>query len=193
MSHRKKSCNFAAAKIVYMCSLEHFDIDLKALSEGETPLQWELDDQYFGALDGAEVQSGALHVSGSIRKATGFYELRLGISGTVRIPCDRCLDPMEQPIDTSLRLVVKLGSEYQEQDDIIVVDENEGILHTAWFIYESVALAIPIQHVHQPGDCNAAMSEKLAELSAARSSDEEAKDTTDPRWQALLKLKETVK
>jgi hypothetical protein len=37
------------------------------------------------------------------------------------------------------------------------------------------------------------MSEKLAELSAARSSDEEAKDTTDPRWQALLKLKETVK
>ena len=172
-----------------MCSLERLDIDLKALSKDETFLQWDLDDEFFGALDGAEVQSGALHVSGSIRKATGFYELQLDISGTVRIPCDRCLDPMEQSIDTSLQLVAKLGSEYQEQDDIIVVDETEGILHTAWFIYESVALAIPIQHVHQPGDCNAAMSEKLAELSAARSSDEEAEKAIDPRWEALKKLK----
>ena len=103
-----------------MCSLERFKIDLKALTEDVTPLQWELDDQYFGALDDAEVQGGALHVSGSIRKAVGFFELQLAISGTVRIPCDRCLDLMDQPIDTSLQLIVRLGSESAEQDDIIV-------------------------------------------------------------------------
>ena len=70
----KKVCNFAAAKEVCMCSLERFNIDLKALTEDVMPLEWELDDQYFSALDGAEVQGGALHVSGSIRKAVGFYE-----------------------------------------------------------------------------------------------------------------------
>ena len=185
----KKVCNFAAAKEVCMCSLERFNIDLKALTEDVMPLEWELDDQYFSALDGAEVQGGALHVSGSIRKAVGFYELQLAISGTVRIPCDRCLDPMDQPIETELQLVVKLGSEYSEQDDIIVVDESEGTLDTSWFIYEAIALAIPIQHVHQPGDCNVAMSEKLKELSAARSSNEDAEKAVDPRWEALLKLK----
>jgi len=171
-----------------MCSLEQFKIDLKALAEDVTSLDYELTDQYFQALSDAEIKSGALHVSGSIRKAVGFFELQLGISGTVQVPCDRCLDMMTQPIDTELRLVVKLGEEYSEQDDVIVVDEREAVLDTSWLIYETIALAVPIQHVHQPGDCNVAMSERLSELSAARSSDADAKET-DPRWDALKQLK----
>ena len=173
-----------------MCSLEQFKIDLKALAEDVTSLDYELTDQYFQALNDAEIKSGALHVSGSIRKAVGFFELQLGISGTVQVPCDRCLDMMTQPIDTELRLVVKLGEEYSEQDDVIVVDEREAVLDTSWLIYETIALAVPIQHVHQPGDCNVAMSERLSELSAARSSDADANEREiDPRWSALKGLK----
>jgi uncharacterized metal-binding protein YceD (DUF177 family) len=172
-----------------MCNLERFDIDLKALTEVETPLVWDLDDQYFQSLEDAQVHEGSLHVSGAIRKSVGFFELLLHIGGTVRIPCDRCLELMDQPIETDLHLTVKLGSEYQEVDDVITVDENEGILQTAWLIYESIALAVPIQHVHQPGDCNDAMMRVLNEHSAARSSDADAK-VMDPRWEALLKLKE---
>ena len=173
-----------------MCSLEQFKIDLKALAEDVTSLDYELTDQYFQALSDAEIKSGALHVSGFIRKAVGFFELQLGISGTVQVPCDRCLDMMTQPIDTELRLVVKLGEEYSEQDDVIVVDEREAVLDTSWLIYETIALAVPIQHVHQPGDCNVAMSERLSELSAARSSDADANEREiDPRWSALKGLK----
>jgi uncharacterized metal-binding protein YceD (DUF177 family) len=171
-----------------MCYLERFDIDLKALTDEVTPLSWELDDQYFNALEEVQVQGGSLHVSGSIRKTVGFFELLLHTVGTVRIPCDRCLEMMDQPIVADLRLVVKLGAEYNEDDDIITVDENKGVLNTAWFIYESIALAVPIQHVHQPGDCNDAMMRVLQEHSAARSSDADAKEI-DPRWEALRKLK----
>jgi len=171
-----------------MCYLERFDIDLKALTDEVTPLSWELDDQYFNALEEVQVQGGSLHVSGSIRKTVGFFELLLHTVGTVRIPCDRCLEMMDQPIVADLRLVVKLGAEYNEDDDIITVDENKGVLNTAWFIYESIALAVPIQHVHQPGDRNDAMMRVLQEHSAARSSDADAKEI-DPRWEALRKLK----
>ena len=171
-----------------MCYLERFDIDLKALTDEVTPLSWELDDQYFNALEEVQVQGGSLHVSGSIRKTVGFFELLLHTVGTVRIPCDRCLEMMDQPIVAELRLVVKLGAEYNEDDDIITVDENKGVLNTAWFIYESIALAVPIQHVHQPGDCNDAMMRVLQEHSAARSSDADDKEI-DPRWEALSKLK----
>ena len=177
-----------------MCSLEQFKVDLKALTEDITPLEYNLDDSYFTALDGAEIQSGSLHVSGSIRKAVGFFELQVNISGTVQIPCDRCLDMMAQPIETELSQVVKLipygvEEDSNRQDDIIYVDENEGILDIAWFIYESIALAVPIQHVHQPGDCNDAMMRMLEEHSAARSSDADASEAIDPRWEKLLKLK----
>ena len=172
-----------------MCSLEFLKIDLKSLKEEETSLEFDLNDSYFEALDNAEVKKGSLHVSVSIRKATGFFELSFHTVGTIIIPCDRCLDDMEQPVETDNRLVVKLGSEYSEEDEIIVVPENEGILDMSWFIYEFVALVIPIRHVHAPGKCNPAMTQALEELSADRSSDEESAQEIDPRWEKLKNLK----
>ena len=172
-----------------MGSLEQFKIDLKGLKDELTRLEFDLDKDYFSALDETDVQSGALHVSVSIRKASGFFELQFHTVGTVDIPCDRCLDLMEQPIETDNRLVVKLGSTAREEDDTIVVDENEGILDTSWFIYEFIALAIPIQHVHAPGKCNPAMTQVLEELSADRSGDEESSPAVDPRWEALKDLR----
>ena len=172
-----------------MCNLEQFKVDLKALTEEMTPLEWELDDQFFEQLEDAQLQQGSVHVSGSIRKAVGFFELELQSVGTVRVPCDRCLEMMDQPVEADLRLIVKMGSEYTDDDDVITVDEAHPVLDTAWLIYESIALAVPIRHVHQPGDCNVSMSEKLNELSADRSSDADAEDAVDPRWAALKGLK----
>ena len=172
-----------------MCDLEQFKIDLKALTEDVTPLEWVLDDQFFLLLEGAQLQHGSVHVSGTIRKSVGFFELLLHGEGTVEVACDRCLDPMDQPIEADLRLIVKLGTEYTEDDEVITVDEQKPVLDTAWLIYESIVLAVPIRHVHQPGDCNVSMSEKLEQLSAARSSGADAEDAIDPRWSALLKVK----
>ena len=174
---------------MYMCSLERFKIDLKGLTAEVTTLEFDLDKDFFAALDETEVESGALHVSVSIRKASGFFELLFHTVGTVDITCDRCLDLMEQPIETDNRLVVRLGSTSSEDDDTVTVDENEGILDTSWFIYESIALAIPIQHVHATGKCNPAMTEVLEELSADRSGDEASNQPVDPRWEALKQLR----
>ena len=171
-----------------MNSLESLKIDLKGLKDEETSLEFTLDDTYLEALDGADVKKGSLHVSVSIRKATGFFEFNFHTDGIVIIPCDRCLDDMELPVDTDNRLIVKLGSNYSEEDDIIVVPEDEGILDMAWFIYEFVALVIPIRHVHAPGKCNPAMTQALEELSADRSSDEESTQPIDPRWEKLKAL-----
>ena len=172
-----------------MCSLERFKIDLKGLTDETTVLEWDLDNSFFGALDQTEVEGGALHVSLSIRKASGFFEFLFHTVGTVNITCDRCLDLMEQPIETDNRLVVKFGSTDSEDDDTVIVDENEGTLDTSWLIYEFIALAIPIQHVHAPGKCNPAMTKALEELSADRSGDEESSQAIDPRWEKLKDLK----
>ena len=114
-----------------MCSLEQFKIDLKGLTAEVTTLDFDLDNAFFNALDETEVESGSLHVSLSIRKASGFFELLFHTVGTIDIVCDRCLDLMEQPIETDNRLVVKFGSTDSEDDDTVIVDENEySIGHT---------------------------------------------------------------
>ena len=55
-----------------MCSQETYTIDLKGLSEDVTVCEFNLYDEFFRALDGSQLEHGALHVSVSIRKMTGF-------------------------------------------------------------------------------------------------------------------------
>ena len=171
-----------------MYSLERFKIDLKRLTDEVTTLEYDLDNRFFAALDSSELRQVTLHVSVSIRKTTGFFELQFHTEGTVTVTCDRCLDDMDQPISTVNRLIVKLGPAYSEEDDVIIVPEDEGILDTSWFIYEFIMLAIPIKHVHAPGKCNPAMSKVLEELSTDRSSDEVSNQPIDPRWSKLAEI-----
>jgi len=164
------------------------------MKEEANRLDFDLTDDFFQALDGSQLEHGTLHVSVSIRKMAGFFELQFHTEGHVTVTCDRCLDDMEQPIETDNRLLVRLGDTYSEDDDTVTIDENEGILDASWFIYEFIMLAIPIKHVHAPGKCNSAMTQKLEELSGAvRSSEEEDEAAIDPRWEALLKVKERSK
>ena len=172
-----------------MCSIDTFKIDLKQLNDGQTKLRFGIGDEFFEAIDAPDVRKGELTVEVVIDKNPHFVTLDFHTEGVVCIPCDLCLDDMAQPIETENRLVVKFGNSYSEDDDIITVDENEGILDTAWFIYESIALAIPIKHVHAPGKCNPAMSKMLVEHSAARSSEGESETTIDPRWEKLKNIK----
>lgn len=113
---------------------------------------------------------------------------------------------MEIPVETKNRLVVKFGDEYaEENDEVVVIPFSEGAINLAWFIYEFIALAIPMKHVHAPGKCNKSMSSKLKKHTARSSADDEDleddtvdddismeddSDSIDPRWDALKGLVE---
>jgi uncharacterized metal-binding protein YceD (DUF177 family) len=174
-----------------MCGLQPFKIDLKGLKDDETRISFALDDSYFEAIDAPEVRKGDVAVDLLVRRvADSCFDLSFHISGEVTVQCDRCLDDMPQAIVTDNRMAVKFGDEYSEDDDLVTVPEDDGVLDTAWFIYEFIALSIPIKHVHAPGKCNRDMIETLAEHSATRSSEGEADKPMDPRWSGLLKIKE---
>ncbi|MBQ6658130.1 MAG: DUF177 domain-containing protein [Prevotella sp.] len=172
-----------------MYQSESLKIDLKGLQEGLTTLEYTLDDTYFQEIESSEISAGQVHVKVEVRKTRMFWELMLHTEGLVTIPCNLCMDDMEQLIAADNRLVVKLGEENNEDDELVIVDEDEGILDLSWYIYEFIALAIPIRHVHAPGKCNAAMMKVLEEHSTDRSSDEESTTSVDPRWEKLKNIK----
>ncbi len=175
-----------------MCNLDKFIIDLKGLTSDDVCRTFELDDSFFGAVGGEDVKKGAATAELQIRRvAEGCFDLRFHVHGEVTVLCDRCLDEMLQPVDTEDSLVVKYGEEYSEEDDYVTIPESEGTVDVAWFIYEFIALALPIKHVHAPGKCNRAMIDMLNEHSTTRSSDGDAQESIDPRWIELLKLKES--
>ena len=175
-----------------MFSLETLKIDLKALTSDSIETDYVLEDNYFAALQDADIQQGRVNAHVSLCKAGDSFALNLTVGGSVTVTCDRCLDDMDQPVKGESHFVVKLGIGTSEDDEILIVDENEGILDLSWIIYETIALAVPIKHVHAPGKCNAAMTERLEELSATRSGDEAEDGAVDPRWDKLKQLKDKL-
>ena len=173
-----------------MGNLEIFKIDLKGLKDEVTTFEFSLDNDYFEAIGATQVNGGDFSTTLTVRKTAGAFELRFHSAGTAVVSCDLCLEDMTLPVDTSNKVVVRLGEEYSDDDEIVTVPADEGTIDVAWLIYEFIALAIPSRHVHAEGECNPDMVSKLESLSAQKSSET---GTTDPRWSALENLKSTIK
>lgn len=172
-----------------MSKLEQFKIDLKGLPEGENAFRFDIADDFFEAVDAPAVKHGNVVSTLTVQRTGDLFDLDFHINGSVTVQCDRCLDDMDQPVVGDSHLVAKFGDDYSEDDDLITVREDEGILDVSWLIYQFIELAIPIRHVHAPGKCNPAMMRILEEHSAARSGDGEAEAAVDSRWAALNNLK----
>ena len=186
-----------------------YKIPLKTLTVGSHSYDFELDGEYFKKIDSQEVQRGKVTAKVLVTNDGVNYELKFQLEGIVQVPCDRCLDDMDLPITHKGRLIVKFGETFAEEgDDIIIIPEAEGEINIAWFLYEFIALSIPIKHIHAPGKCNRLMSSKLKKHSAKSTDDDDDEEIevefedsepitdfeasepqqTDPRWDELKKI-----
>ena len=189
-----------------MSKFSLYKISLKNLSQGTHTFEYELDRKYFEAIDGDEVKKGNVKATVAVKKTSSAFEFDFHLNGIVQVSCNRCLDDMNQEIDSHNRLIVKFGEAYDEtSDEIVVIPEEEGEINIAWFLYEFIALSIPIKHVHVPGECNKTMSTKLRKHRVSSADDDEGAEdgdiiatddvfsdedetASDPRWDALKGL-----
>lgn len=161
-----------------------------------------LDDRFFAEIDAPEIHEGCLKVHLSVKKSVGAYVLEFHTEGTVTVACDRCLESLELPVYADNVQIVKLGADFSEDEDLVIVPEEEGYIDVSWLIYEFVALSLPMKRVHAPGECDERMMGVLGEHVCVSSSSEEAEDwgeadteaipddgrETDPRWNELKKI-----
>ncbi len=165
--------------------------------------EWMLTDQFFADVEAPDIQKGNLNVILQVKKSIGTYVLDFHIEGTVVVTCDRCLDDLELPVETDNTLNVKLGDEFSEENDLVTVPEEEGYINVAWFIYEFVALSLPMKKVHAPGECNELMTEVLRKHNCVSFTEDDDTDwvdeestevipdkaeRSDSRWDELKKI-----
>lgn len=187
-----------------MAKFDEYNIPLKGLKAENQVLEFDLDDQYFKKIDSPEVQHGNVKAKVTVTKKTNLFELSFNLAGLIQVPCDRCLDEMNQPIQYKEKLQVKFGDSFSEEGDIVIVPETDGGINIAWFLYEFIVLNIPIKHVHAPGECNKTMVNKLKKHITRRKNDDDdnvedvdldddddlsvEEPATDPRWDGLQNI-----
>ncbi len=158
-----------------------FKINLRDLPDAGESRSWHLDDDFFCGLDEQEIKHGSLDATLRVNRKSGAYELLFRVKGDISIPCDRCLEPMTQPIDTEAVIKARLGDQFEDDGDIITVPAETGDIDVAWNLYEIIALAIPIYHVHPDGECR----DDINDLFRADAPQDAPADT---RWDALKAL-----
>lgn len=190
-----------------MSKFEQYYINLKDIKSEKQSFEYTLDGDYFKKIDSPEVKKGNVHAVVTVKKKLDVFELSFQINGTIQIPCDRCLDDMDQPINYKENLLVKFGNQFSEEKDTVIIPESDGGINIAWFLYEFIVVNIPIKHVHPAGECNQTMMSKLKKHITHQKSenDDEAIDDddedlfdgdddsddnkpTDPRWDGLKNI-----
>ena len=174
-------------------------LKIKTLPFGIHTVECHLDDDFFNTDEQAEVRHASVNVTLTVnRKSENTYRLEIECNGTVTTACDRCLDDLDLPVDVDYRLnVEQMGTELDDSnDELLIVPAEWRELDAAPIVRDTVLLAIPMTHCHESeDDCNPDMLDALdshrVETVPDGDDDNESETTgTDPRWEALKKLKE---
>lgn len=96
--------------------LKQYAIPYKGLSTGCHRFEFKVDDRFFEAFEGSEVQQGEAEVTVQLDRQSNMLVLDFDIRAGVTITCDRCLDEFRIPVVYQGRLIVRFSETEQDHD-----------------------------------------------------------------------------
>lgn len=185
-----------------MGKFTEYKLPIKSMPVGSQEFGYQIGKQFFVNMEDNDIRNADIKVKLTVEHKNDYYDLQFAVSGTVVTGCDRCLDDLEIPIDTAYHVIVKYGEDYNDTDEYMEIPYSDNDINVAYMIHDTIALAIPIKHVHPMGKCNRSMSALLKKhrTSGADSEDAELEDElmdgiddaadtpADSRWDKLKDL-----
>jgi uncharacterized metal-binding protein YceD (DUF177 family) len=119
-------------------------------------------------------------------------ELSFKHKGFVNVPCDITNEDFDLPIKGKLKLIVKFGEEFNnDNDEILILPHGEYQIDISQYVYEMIVLSVPGKRVHpgvKDGTVGAGILDKLMSLLRKSNKKKKRRKSTDPRWDSLKKL-----
>ena len=168
-----------------------FIIPLNGLTAGQHEYDWTVGKEFFEGFDNSEILDAELDAFVRVEKSGRYLGIDCEVTGDVMVECDRCLDELRMPIDVEIRLSVKYGEEESSDEhregerEVIFIPATDAEFDMSQIIYDYVCLALPMQRIHDEGECN---PDALRYLSAG-APDDAAADDNNP----FASLKELFK
>lgn len=170
--------------------MKEFAVNIIGLSKKAHLFNYHLEKGFFEKYSTEAVSDGRFDVEVVLDKKETFIEVNFKISGQAALVCDRTLEPFDFPITETRKVVFKYGEEAQEiSDEIVIITRDQDSIDLGQYLYEFIALAIPMKKLH-PRFANEAESDQpMVYSTSPTETEEKEKDTIDPRWEKLKKLK----
>lgn len=190
-------CTAFSEKTTKMKTLKSFTVQFASLAEGEHFFDYHIDNKFFKHFEVSLIHEANLDVKLHLVKFLSNLEFNFTISGTVRVPCDICVEEFDLAIEGQDAIIVKVVQEIPEDNDeynVIFVDESTHSINIAEMLYELITLSIPMRKVHPKAKkgvkgCDPKILKYLKESESEASAINEAANNINPVWDELKKLK----
>ena len=171
-----------------MDKFRNYDIVFSGLKHGKHEFRFEIDKKFFQLFDTEQEFTEPKIVAEILMdKHTTFLEFKIKTSGTVNLVCDITNKNFDYPIEHEIDVLVNFGEEFDDSNiDVITIPRTDYAFNASQLIYEDVMLAIPMKKVSP--DISDEDLEILEKFSPKDEIEEEPE--SDPRWEALKKLKD---
>ena len=169
-----------------------FDIQFSGLKNGVHTFEFQLTESFFETFDNEEFNAVAAKAVVNLHKKPTLMEAEFSLAGHVNVNCDLTNEPFDLAVSNHFQLVIKFGPAFSgDHDDMIVLPHGSHQFNVTHQLYELVVLSVPQKRVHpgvEDGSLNSEVLDKLHQLKPSPNN-HASQSETDPRWDALKKLK----
>lgn len=153
-----------------------FLIPLNGLATGETVFRWTVGKEFFDGFGNSEILGAALEVEAHVWKHGQETSIDCVIDGEITVACDRCLADLSLPVHSEAGFSIGYGGsdEADMADDgreMIYVERTDPELDLSQAIYDYACLALPLQRVHDDGECDPEVMNRIGSATGPVSED----------------------
>ena len=176
-----------------MKKLNEYLIPFVGLKLGKHQFEYQINKTFFDYFEYDDFESADIKVELVLEKKSLMLELHFKHKGTVHVPCDLTGEMFDLPIKGNMRVVVQFGETYNnENEELLILPHGEHQVDISQYIYEMIALSVPLKRVHpgvKDGTFQSEALDKLNELKVTEVKEEvEEEKEIDPRWDKLKQL-----
>ena len=126
-----------------MNPLISFTIPVKGLKMGEHEYVFNIDSTFFKAVNEESNVQANLQVNVIFDKRPNMYILDFHIVGDAKDTCDRCLEHILIPIDSTYQLIIKRGMG-EDEADLVYLEHFDDEINIAEYIYDYALISFPM-------------------------------------------------
>ncbi len=173
-----------------------YSLNVARIKLGKSQERFEVEKDFFKRFEQDTIQDAKVVAILDVVKNTSHLDVDFHFQGKVEIPCDRCGQLYEHPIDERQRIFYAFDEEMKfEGYEVMYVNSQEPYLSIVQELYDFIYLAIPLRRVPKT-DIHLCDPEILKKLGLDEQgnplSTKDEKEEIDPRWEKLKKLRDQM-
>lgn len=172
-----------------------YTVNIVGLTNQVHHFDFEMGNDFFERYKSGLISEGSLKADVKLDKRETMIDAIFSIRGTVKLVCDRSLDPFDEEIRSDRKLVFKYGDTNEElSDEIVMIQRDTERLELGQYIFEFIALEVPMKKLHpryrdEEAADDGSEGKIIYSSKSSKSEDDTDGDSIDPRWEKLKKLK----